>query len=122
MQPRAAMKSLHMQPELAVSILDCCPSSSVPPHPVTTLPDNLHRANMADVATSTGADGPEGETPTQRQARLRREKRQKRMTEEGEDRLAKIKALNGGVAPPEEVLGGRACYVPRQHMYAKRKF
>ncbi|KAI7157279.1 hypothetical protein KC352_g27391, partial [Hortaea werneckii] len=49
---------------------------------------------------------PEDETPTQRQARLRREKRQKKMTEQGEDRLAKIKALNGGVAPPAEVLGG----------------
>lgn len=62
---------------------------------------------MADVAVSTGLDGPEGETPNQRQARLRREKRQKKMAEEGEDRLAKIKALNGGVAPPDEVLGGR---------------
>lgn len=62
---------------------------------------------MAEVATSTGAEAPEGETPTQRQARLRREKRQKKMAEQGEDRLAKIKALNGGVAPPEEVLGGR---------------
>lgn len=62
---------------------------------------------MADVATSTGASGPEGETATQRQSRLRREKRQKKMAEQGEDRLAKIKALNGGVAPPEEVLGGR---------------
>jgi len=62
---------------------------------------------MADVATATGADGaPEGETPNQRQARLRREKRQKRMAEEGEDRLARIKALNGGIAPPEEALGG----------------
>ncbi|RMY35253.1 hypothetical protein D0866_04728, partial [Hortaea werneckii] len=49
---------------------------------------------------------PEDETPTQKQARLRREKRQKKMTEQGEDRLAKIKALNGGVAPPAEVLGG----------------
>jgi GET complex subunit GET2 len=61
---------------------------------------------MADVATSSGTDGPEGETPNQRQARLRREKRQKRMAEQGEDRLAKIKALNGGVAPPAEILGG----------------
>ncbi len=56
---------------------------------------------MADVSEST-----ENETANQRQARLRREKRQKRMEEEGEDRLARIKALNGGVAPPEEVLGG----------------
>jgi hypothetical protein len=30
------------------------------------------------------------------------------MAEEGEDRLSRIKALNGGVAPPEEVLGGPA--------------
>ncbi|KAK4507145.1 hypothetical protein PRZ48_000879 [Zasmidium cellare] len=68
---------------------------------------------MADVATSTGADGPEGETPTQRQSRLRREKRQKKMAEQGEDRLAKIKALNGGVAPPEEVLGGPTAQGPQ---------
>lgn len=60
---------------------------------------------MADAAT-TGSDVPENETPNQRQARLRREKRQKKMAEQGEDRLARIKALNGGVAPPEEVLGG----------------
>lgn len=56
---------------------------------------------MADTS-----DAPENETPNQRQARLRREKRQKKMAEQGEDRLARIKALNGGVAPPEEVLGG----------------
>lgn len=62
---------------------------------------------MADIVTTTGSDELQGETPNQRQARLRREKRQKRMAEEGEDRLAKIKALNGGVAPPDEVLGGR---------------
>lgn len=61
---------------------------------------------MADTASTTGADGLEGETPTQRQARLRREKRQKKMADQGEDRLARIKALNGGVAPPDEVLGG----------------
>ena len=59
---------------------------------------------MADAVTSTDVDG---ETPTQRQARLRREKRLKKMAEQGEGRLAKIKALNGGVAPPEEILGGR---------------
>lgn len=35
------------------------------------------------------------------------------MTEQGEDRLAKIKALNGGMAPPEEVLGGPAVPAPR---------
>ncbi|CAK3982062.1 54S ribosomal L24, mitochondrial [Lecanosticta acicola] len=68
---------------------------------------------MADVATTTGADGPEGETPTQRQARLRREKRQKKMAEQGEDRLNKIKALNGGVAPPDEVLGGPGTQGPQ---------
>lgn len=60
---------------------------------------------MAD-AVALDPSAPDGETPTQRQARLRREKRQKKMSEQGEDRLARIKALNGGVAPPEEVLGG----------------
>lgn len=68
---------------------------------------------MADNATTTGSDGPEGETPTQRQARLRREKRQKKMEEQGEDRLNRIKALNGGVAPPKEVLGGPAAEGPK---------
>ena len=68
---------------------------------------------MADVATSTGSDGPENETPNQRQARLRREKRQKKMEEQGEDRLARIKALNGGVAPPDEVLGGPGARGPQ---------
>ncbi|KAK5711115.1 hypothetical protein LTR15_012600 [Elasticomyces elasticus] len=53
-------------------------------------------------------EAPDGETPNQRQARLRREKRNKKMAEEGEDRLARIKALNGGVAPADEVLGGPA--------------
>ncbi|KAK5116370.1 hypothetical protein LTR62_007917 [Meristemomyces frigidus] len=62
---------------------------------------------MADVAA------PEGETANQRQARLRREKRQKKMAEEGEDRLAKIKALNGGVAPPEEALSGPNTSAPK---------
>ncbi|EMC95048.1 hypothetical protein BAUCODRAFT_123531 [Baudoinia panamericana UAMH 10762] len=57
---------------------------------------------MADTAA------PEGETPNQRTARLRREKMQKKMAEQGEERLARIKALNGGVAPPAEVLGGPA--------------
>jgi hypothetical protein len=61
---------------------------------------------MADAATATGSEGRENETPNQRQARLRREKRQKKMAEQGEDRLARIKALNGGIAPPDEVLGG----------------
>ncbi|TKA83410.1 hypothetical protein B0A55_00341 [Friedmanniomyces simplex] len=53
-------------------------------------------------------EAPDGETPNQRQARLRREKRNKKMATEGEDRLARIKALNGGVAPPDAVLGGPA--------------
>lgn len=61
---------------------------------------------MADTATATGSEDVANETANQRQARLRREKRQKKMAEEGEDRLARIKALNGGVAPPDEVLGG----------------
>ncbi|KAF2858327.1 hypothetical protein K470DRAFT_221558 [Piedraia hortae CBS 480.64] len=46
----------------------------------------------------------EAETPTQKQARLRREKRAKKMAEQGSDRLARIKALNGGNVPPEEIL------------------
>jgi hypothetical protein len=62
---------------------------------------------MADSATSSGTEVPENETPNQKQARLRREKLRKKMADQGEDRLAKIKALNGGVAPPDEVLGGR---------------
>ncbi|KAK1021040.1 hypothetical protein LTR33_018597, partial [Friedmanniomyces endolithicus] len=53
-------------------------------------------------------DMPDDETPNQRQARLRREKRNKKMATEGEERLARIKALNGGVAPPDAVLGGPA--------------
>lgn len=64
---------------------------------------------MADATTATTTSEnsvAEDETPTQRQARLRREKRQKKMAEQGEDRLARIKALNGGVAPPPEILGG----------------
>ena len=51
---------------------------------------------------------PEDETPNQRAARLRREKRNAKMATQGEERLAKIKQLNGGVAPPAEVLGGPA--------------
>ncbi len=74
----------------------------------TTLYLTTTTNKMADVATSTSSDGPSGETPNQRQARLRREKRQKKMEEQGEDRLARIKALNGGIAPPDEVLGGPA--------------
>lgn len=68
---------------------------------------------MADVTASTDGDGPESETPNQRQARLRRERRQKKMEEQGEDRLARIKALNSGVAPPEEVLGGPGAQGPK---------
>ena len=68
---------------------------------------------MADIASATGSEGLENETPNQRQARLRREKRQKKMAEEGEDRLAKIKALNGGIAPPDEVLSGPAVPNPQ---------
>lgn len=51
-------------------------------------------------------EGVEPETPGQRAARLRREKRQNKAA--GEERLAKIKQLNGGIAPPEEALGGPA--------------
>ena len=69
-------------------------------------PNTSSATTMADTATTTSSDAPENETPTQRQARLRREKRQKKMDEQGEDRLNRIKALNGGVAPPQEVLGG----------------
>ena len=68
---------------------------------------------MADIATATGSEGMEDETLNQRKARLRREKMQKKMAEQGEDRLAKIKALNGGIAPPEEVLGGPAAQGPQ---------
>lgn len=100
--PCAGMTS-HAPWKLQVSILHV-PCTYAPRLPFT----------MADTATNTGADVPGDETPTQRQARLRREKRQKKMTEQGEDRLAKIKALNGGVAPPEEVLGGRE-FTDRRH-------
>jgi hypothetical protein len=61
---------------------------------------------MADIATTTSSDAPENETPNQRLARLRREKRNAKMAATGEDRLAKIKGLNGGIAPPDETLGG----------------
>jgi hypothetical protein len=61
---------------------------------------------MADTATTTSSDAPENETPNQLQARLRREKRAAKMAATGEERLAKIKGLNGGIAPPEEALGG----------------
>lgn len=73
---------------------------------------------MADTAAATGSEVPENETPNQRQARLRREKRNAKMAATGEERLAKIKGLNGGVAPPEEALGGPtvapAATAPRQ--------
>ena len=68
---------------------------------------------MADTATTTSSEVPDNETPTQRQARLRREKRQKKLAEQGEDRLASIKALNGGIAPPDEVLGGPGAQQPQ---------
>jgi hypothetical protein len=61
---------------------------------------------MADTATTTSSDAPPNETPNQLQARLRREKRAAKMAATGEERLAKIKGLNGGIAPPEEALGG----------------
>ncbi|OQO12866.1 hypothetical protein B0A48_02330 [Cryoendolithus antarcticus] len=67
---------------------------------------------MADTATTTATNAAADETPTQKQARLRREKRQAKLATEGEDRLAKIKQLNGGVAPPDEVLGGPALPKP----------
>ncbi|KAK3070054.1 hypothetical protein LTR53_011123 [Teratosphaeriaceae sp. CCFEE 6253] len=63
----------------------------------------------------TDTEAPAGETPNQRAARERREKRAKKMATEGEDRLARIKALNGGVAPPTEALGGPAApLAPKQ--------
>ncbi|KAK5110967.1 hypothetical protein LTR85_000677 [Meristemomyces frigidus] len=71
---------------------------------------------MADTASP----APEGETANQKQARLRREKRQKRMAAEGEDRLAKIKALNGGIAPPTEALGGPTVAPPTAPKAADR--
>ncbi|QIW97278.1 hypothetical protein AMS68_002796 [Peltaster fructicola] len=58
---------------------------------------------------STAMEGTE-ETPGQRAARLRREKRQDKAA--AEERLARIKQLNGGVAPPTEVLGGPAVQSP----------
>jgi hypothetical protein len=61
---------------------------------------------MADTATTSSSDAPLNETPNQLQARLRREKRAAKMAATGEERLAKIKGLNGGIAPPEEALGG----------------
>lgn len=61
---------------------------------------------MAETAATTGNDVPENETPNQKAARLRREKRNAKMAATGEERLAKIKGLNGGVAPPDEALGG----------------
>jgi hypothetical protein len=72
----------------------------------TNRPEHLPLTAMADTATTTSSDAPSNETPNQRQARLRREKRNAKMAATGEERLAKIKGLNGGVAPPEEALGG----------------
>ena len=96
----------HINIPLALSLpLTCSVQQQSPAQPFGK--------TMADTATTTGSDGPEGETPTQRQARLRREKRAKKMEEQGEDRLNRIKALNGGVAPPKEVLGGPAAQGPK---------
>ena len=67
---------------------------------------------MADTATTTSSDAPENETPNQLQARLRREKRAAKMAATGEERLAKIKGLNGGIAPPDEALGGPVVVPP----------
>ena len=82
-------------------------------HLLSTLTSTDNQANifppptaMADTATTTSSDAPENETPNQLQARLRREKRAAKMAATGEERLAKIKGLNGGIAPPEEALGG----------------
>jgi hypothetical protein len=61
---------------------------------------------MADTATTTSSDAPPNETPNQLQARLRREKRAAKMAAPGEERLAKNNGLKGGIAPPEEALGG----------------
>lgn len=64
-------------------------------------------AKMADTtAAPPPSEVPENETPNQKQARLRREKRNAKMAATGEERLAKIKGLNSGIAPPEEALGG----------------
>nr|POE65946.1 golgi to er traffic protein 2 [Quercus suber] len=64
------------------------------------------KLTMEDAVTPTGVPG--DETSNQMKARLRREKMQKKLAESGEDRLNRIKALNGGVAPPADVLGGPA--------------
>lgn len=45
---------------------------------------------------------PKEESVTQRQARLRREKRNARIVSEGSDRLAKITQLSGRPAPAPE--------------------
>lgn len=54
---------------------------------------------MADSASASGSE----ETPGQRQARLRREKRNAKIQAEGSDRLSKITQLNGRMAPPAEL-------------------
>ncbi|KAJ8608704.1 hypothetical protein MRB53_039506 [Persea americana] len=66
------------------------------------LSDNI--LEESQLLTMSNNEGAEEETANQRAARLRREKRQAKAT--SEDRLGKIKQLNGGVAPPSEVLGG----------------
>jgi GET complex subunit GET2 len=46
-----------------------------------------------------GSPAPEGETASQRQARLRRERRQAKLTTAGSDRLAMISGVQGRKAP-----------------------
>ena len=48
------------------------------------------------------ADVPADESPAQRQARQRREKRNAKIQAEGNDRLAKITGLSGRPAPAVE--------------------
>ena len=62
---------------------------------------------MADAAAATGA-APVDESPAQRAARLRREKRSTRITSEGSDRLNKIVSLAGRPAPIDEGTGQSA--------------
>ena len=62
---------------------------------------------MADTAPQPPAD----ETPNQRQARLRREKRNAKILAEGSDRLNRITQLNGGVAPPKEIGMRHSCRI-----------
>jgi hypothetical protein len=61
------------------------------PHPPRTSP-------LAHTDSTTMADAEE--SPAQRQARLRREKREKKILSGGNDRLAKITGLSGRTMPP----------------------